>query len=161
MKQTIAFSLDKNEINRAIKELERFSDKFNENITRFIEKLSERGVEISKIQILSLGAIDTGQLLSSMRTMMYKEDNRGIVFTDCPWAAFVEFGTGVVGAENPHPTLPWAYDVNNHGNAGWVYWNDQENGFRWTKGMSSRPFMYNTAQQLLREAENIAREVFT
>ena len=85
------------------------------------------------------------------------------IYTDCDWAAFVEFGTGVVGKSNPHPDTGlanWKYDTNNHGEAGWWYFNDGE--WHWTKGMPSRPFMYETAQELrdMSVIMNIAKDVF-
>lgn len=69
-------------------------------------------------------------------------------------AMYVEYGTGIVGSENPHPH-PWIYDVNNHGEKGWFYPTTESdpnpnkhyyNGvlYAWTKGQRSRPFMYKT-----------------
>lgn len=76
------------------------------------------------------------------------------------YAMYVEFGTGIVGSRGkPHPKLSeqgWKYDVNQHGEAGWVYpsserdpnrnkWQDKNgNWFAWTKGQEARPFMYET-----------------
>jgi len=75
---------------------------------------------------------------------------------------YVEFGTGVRGLENQHPAVGngdvnWAYNTKGHGEQGWWYevsegnyknpitWRDKEGTLRaWTKGMPSRPFMYNT-----------------
>lgn len=75
------------------------------------------------------------------------------------YAMFVEFGTGVVGEDNPHPNPSmsnWIYDINEHGESGWWY-QSRENDpnptkyitksgqwLAWTKGMPSRPFMYLT-----------------
>lgn len=82
-----------------------------------------------------------------------KEENVGL---------YVEFGTGIVGSENQHPALEsgeakWGYDIKGHGESGWWYpakegnWRNPytfrgENGnlLAWTKGMPSRPFMYDT-----------------
>jgi len=71
---------------------------------------------------------------------------------------FVEYGTGMVGSRAGHPDASgsgWIYDVNSHGESGWWYpttANDKnptkketDDGFiAWTKGMRSRPFMYET-----------------
>ena len=86
-----------------------------------------------------------------------------VIYTDCPWAAYVEFGTGVVGEKSPHPNKSmagWKYDVNSHGEAGWYYFKDGE--WHWTNGMISRPFMYETGQQLrnMGVISRIAKEVF-
>lgn len=76
------------------------------------------------------------------------------IMADTDYAVYVEYGTGVVGSENPHPH-PWEYDVNGHGDKGWFYPTTEEdpnprkhtyNGqlYGWTKGQASRPFMYRT-----------------
>lgn len=75
-----------------------------------------------------------------------------------PYAQFVEFGTGIVGENNPHPEpIDWDYDTANHGSKGWWYPSDasdpnpyknvsKETGqvYAWTKGQRARPFMYLT-----------------
>jgi hypothetical protein len=77
-------------------------------------------------------------------------------------ALYVEFGTGIVGSQEQHPAVgngetKWGYDLKGHGESGWWYpakegnWRNRytfrgENGnlLAWTKGMPSRPFMYDT-----------------
>lgn len=54
-------------------------------------------------------------------------------------AIFVEYGTGIVGKNSPHP-VPWEYDINEHGDKGWVY--QDEDGWHWTKGMASKPYFW-------------------
>ena len=109
-------------------------------------------------------AVDTGELLESMQAQagdVIENGGEWIVFTDCPHAAFVEFGTGVTGSMNPHPDtslVGWRYDVNEHGDAGWFYFKDGE--WHWTKGMISRPFMYETGRDLKKLVSKTAKEVF-
>jgi hypothetical protein len=87
--------------------------------------------------------------------------NAGIIRAGAYYAVYVEFGTGVVGKQSPHPNPEgWQYDVNDHGDEGWVYYDDESGKFRWTKGFKSRPFMYNTARQLEKECAKIVKEVF-
>lgn len=159
-KKVIRTTLDTKELNRAIKELQAYKKDFIAKTKLFMSRLVEAGVEIARNEVIELGAFDSGQLANSFNgTVMYSDGkDKGIIITNCPWAAFVELGTGVVGADNPHPTMPWAYDVNNHGEAGWVYFNNGE--FHWTKGMPSKPFMYNTALELQRRIPEIARKVW-
>lgn len=85
------------------------------------------------------------------------------VYTNCPYAAYVEFGTGVIGENSPHPDTSiagWKYDINDHGEAGWIYFKDGKR--HWTNGMPARPFMFETAQYLsdMSVINHIAREVF-
>lgn len=70
-------------------------------------------------------------------------------------------GTGVVGAQNPNPnnSVPgWVYDVNEHGEAGWVYFKEKDGKYHWTKGIPSRPYMYDTAQILRDSIPDVAKE---
>ena len=93
----------------------------------------------------------------------------------CGYAVYVEFGTGIKGEGSPHPDtaiLGWKYDINQHGELGWWYPTDNadpnpykytaKNGttYAWTRGMPSRPFMYETAQMLRASVVPVARSVF-
>jgi len=167
----VKITLKWGEIDKAVKQLEEYKKTLPSKIEKLVKRLVDSGVDIAKAQIRLLDAVDTAELVNSIDGMMYVKGNKGVVFTDCPYAAFVEFGTGVVGKNNPHPTLPWAYDINNHGEGGWFYPTDESdpnphkhlyNGqwWGWTKGMPSRPFMYNTSVELRNKLEAIAKEVF-
>ena len=158
--QKITIQLSEESINAAIKELDKYKKELSQKATILVQKLVEAGVEIAKQEVLTLGAFDSGELASSLDGMMYTDGAHGIIFTNCGHAAFVEFGTGVVGAGSPHPTMPWAYDVNQRGEKGWVYYDEKQGRFRWTKGMPSRPYMYNTARQIEEKVVEIARDVF-
>jgi hypothetical protein len=48
--------------------------------------------------------------------------------------------------------------MNNHGDKGWLYYDERKGIYRWTKGFRSRPFMYNTARELERKCIEIAKE---
>lgn len=137
-----------------------------EKCEEFTRRLAEEGVAIAKANILSEEAIYTGELLNSMDFEPGDIVSNGAsyyIYTACPWAKFVEFGTGIVGSENSHPdtsVVGWKYDTNKHGKKGWHYFKD--GAWHWTQGMPSRPFMYNTASELrsMNTIANIAREVF-
>lgn len=140
-------------LDKAIKEIELLKKKIEERKKVLLEKLCERGAEIAREEC----PVDTGDLRSSIQHMV--EDIAGMVVATSGHAAYVEFGTGVVGSGSPHPTMPWAYDVNAHGFDGWWYMKNDE--LHWTAGMPARPFMYNTAKRLAEEAPEIAKEVFS
>ena len=148
-------------VDEAIRQLDEYEKKVQQNIAEFLVKLLEAGVDIARGKIIELDAIDSGELHSSIKYTLYKEGEKGLLFTDCQHACFVEFGTGIVGANDPHPTLPWEYDTNGHGDDGWYYYDDVQGRVRFTKGMPSRPFLFETAQEMERRAVEIAREVFS
>jgi phage gpG-like protein len=158
--QKITIQLSEESIKAAIKELRQYKVELSKKATILVQKLVDAGVEIAKQEVLTLGAFDSGELASSLDGMMYTDGAHGVIFTNCGHAAFVEFGTGVVGAGSPHPTMPWAYDVNQHGEKGWVYYDEKQGRFRWTKGMPSRPYMYLAAKQLEEKVAEIAKGVF-
>lgn len=159
-------------IDDAIRQLEEYEKKVQQNIEDFIKKLLESGVEIAKAQLVELDAIDTGELKNSLAYTLYKEDNKGIIFTDCKHAAFVEFGTGVAynggkSGDSLHPKggelgmTIGGYGKGKGGNEdGWYFYN-ADGVLCHTKGMVYRPFMFNTATELERQAVEIAREVFS
>jgi hypothetical protein len=154
-------------INDAIKEIELYKQDIIRKCGILAERLAHEGVVVSKMQIMAFPAIDTGELLESI-TMKPGEvifnGKKFYVYTDCPYAGFVEFGTGIVGESNPHPNpMPVngysKYDQNGHGDLGWFYPGD-DGKWHWTKGMPSRPFMYNTVNDLVYKVVAIAKEVF-
>ena len=158
-KTTIKFKLD--EIDYAIRKVEQFKTQFLDKCERLVKALTDEGVEIAKMQIKQLDAIDTGKLLSGIDGYFDIKSGVGIIKADTPYAIYVEFGTGVVGSQSPHPNPNgYRYDINAHGDKGWVYYDDGSGEFRWTKGFKSRPFMYNTARQLEKECAKISVEVF-
>ena len=160
-KTIIRLSLNEKDIDRAIKEVKRFKADFIEKCNRLVEALTDNGVEIAKVKVAELDAVFTGELMNSIEGYYSPTYNVGIIKAGAYYAAYVEFGTGVVGKSSSHPNPQgWQYDVNNHGDDGWVYYDDYSGKFRWTKGFKSRPFMYNTARELEKECARIAKEVF-
>ncbi|MBE7091736.1 MAG: HK97 gp10 family phage protein [Clostridiales bacterium] len=148
-------------IDDAIRQIEEYEKKVQEKIKEFLTRLLEDGANIAKAKIIELKAVESSELQDSFQYTLYKEGNKGIIFTDCSHACFVEFGTGVRGSASPHPTMPWAYDSNGHGEDGWYYYDTKQGRVRFTQGMPSRPFMYETARELEQKAVEIAREVFS
>lgn len=150
-------------IQNAIEELKRYQSELTYKCQLLAEKLAEKGVEIARVQIGEYDAVYTGELLASINSeqgAVIQHGAKWIIYTNCPWAKFVEFGTGIVGKENPYPIsiVGWKYDVNEHGEKGWFYFRDGE--WHWTKGLPSRPFMYNTANELRSIIVSTAKEVF-
>lgn len=158
---TIKFSLNTKDINRAIRQVERFKKSFIEKCNRLVEVLTDEGTEIAKLKVAELDAVYTGELMNSIEGYYSPSLQAGIIKAGAYYAIYVEFGTGVVGSQSPHPNPQgWQYDVNGHGDEGWVYYDDESGKFSWTRGFKSRPFMYNTARQLEKECKRIVEEVF-
>lgn len=160
-KTVIKFGLNPKDIDRAIKEIQQFKEEFLEKCNRLVEALTDQGVEIAKVQVAQLDAVYTRDLMNNIEGYYSPTYGVGIIKAGTYYAAFVEFGTGVVGSRSPHPNPQgWQYDTNAHGDEGWVYYDDYSGEFKWTKGFKSRPFMYNTARELESVCKRIATEVF-
>lgn len=131
-------------VDKAIAEIKAYRDHIVEAAQKLGQALVDDGVEIARMKITAMDAIETGELLGSIEGFF--DGRRGYIKTDSNHAAYVEYGTGIVGATNssiePKP-YGWQHDANNHGDLGWIY----QNG-RWTKGMPPRPFMWETWLEL-------------
>lgn len=159
-------------IEKAIKELNDYAKEVEQKTKLLVSNLTDLGADIARVKIVSLGAIYSGELLSSVSGYFSPLLNAGFVKVTNDHAAFVEFGTGVKGQSNPHTNgeylskAAWQYAVGGKifttqdGRVGWIYPTD-DGGFRFTEGMESRPFMYQTALELQREFPRIAQEVFS
>lgn len=163
-KKVFKADLSVSSIRNLQKQLQDYQKDLVKKCEEFVRRLAERGVEIAEMKITDYDAIYTGELLASINAEQGAVIQNGamwIVYTNCPWAKFVEFGTGIVGKNSPHPDtsiVGWKYDVNEHGEKGWFYFRDGE--WHWTKGLPSRPFMWETSLQLTQEIVKIAKEVF-
>ena len=162
-KHTISFSLSEKSINQAIRELEEYRKDFLRKCNELIRQLTEYGEEVAKLEVVQLGAFDTGNLHESIHGYFDPDVGIGFIRAECWYAVYVEFGTGVVGARHPHPNAGahgWVYDYNHHGDNGWIYFTGRDCQFHWTQGQPQSPFMYNTFRLLQQKARDIARDVF-
>lgn len=169
--KTITVRLDPASVAEAIKELEQYKKDVENKARLFVQRLTDYGAEIARIKIVGLGAYYSGELLSGVDGYYSPTLNAGFVRVTSDHVAFVEFGTGVKGQASPHKNgeylskAAWQYATGakifttKDGRVGWIYPTD-DGGFRFTEGMQSRPFMYETALELQREFPRIAREVF-
>lgn len=78
---------------------------------------------------------------------------------------YKEFGTGIVGSNNPHMAeylaeVGWKYDVNEHGEKGWVY--PKEDGtYAWTKGIPAQKKFYKAMRRMEKALPEIAKNEFS
>lgn len=154
----ISFDLSKESINRArvkIKEALRTEDN-EEYINDVLEQAKQYAIEkLNDMRIY--GDTDYANVISGMQIQKYNPHTKTAAFKVGEIGLYVEFGTGVVGSRTPHSLMSsMSYDANGHGDKGWWYptdesdpnphkWTDPNGVLRaWTRGMPSRPFMYET-----------------
>lgn len=144
---TIRVSLNSKSIDEAIKQVEAYKKKVEKLAENVVHTAVEMGVETAKDLAMYMNAYDSGELVNGI-VAEYDDPTHGRIVSTAPHSAFVEMGTGIVGKQNPGNSIPgWQYDVNEHGEEGW--WYVGKDGKRhWTKGMPSRPYMYETAKML-------------
>lgn len=164
IRKTIHVELTAQGLAKAIREIEQFKRQLKAWCDDLVRALTEEGVKTAKMNVMHMNAVYTGELEDSIEGVFFPQEGKGIIFTDVPYALYVEYGTGIVGMESPHPEpegAEWKYDIHNHGEKGWVYYlkADNVNQFRWTKGVASRPFMYETLRWLEQNADDIASGV--
>lgn len=164
--------LDPKSIDKAIKELNKYKKEVENKTVTLVQRLTDLGANLVRVKIVEMGAYATGELLSGVDGYFSPTLNAGFIRVTSDHVAFVEFGTGVVGQQNPHKSgeylslASWGYATGGKifttkdGRVGWIYPTD-EGGFRFTEGMPSRPFMYETALELERQYMQIAKEVFS
>lgn len=102
----------------------------------------------------------TDELINSIQISEYLA-NSIRVYTENVYAYYVEYGTGVIGAENAHPKSSeagWTYDKNGHGEEGWVY-KVGDNEYYWTQGEEAHQFMYRAFEDLKEHSEEIIIKV--
>ncbi len=174
--KVIKADLSSSGLDSLYKEVREYQRALVKRCDSFVKMLVEEGVRYAK----ALVPVDTGQTLMRIEGRYDPSSNKGKIWVDSEYAVFIEFGTGVIGMQNPHPDPGnWVYDTNNHGESGWwypikdagVYERLEAKGvpvrknaegamFGWTKGMESRPFMYETAKYLADLAMEKARVYF-
>ena len=152
--KNIDITLTPESLQKAIDEVEKFQKDLSHALAELASRLMEQGVEVAKMEIAQMHAVYTGDMYDNTYGFYNWNTHTGVIIVDVPYAVYVEYGTGIVGAWNPHPQageLGINYGVN-HGYEGWVYKGD-DGKFHWTQGMPARPFMYNTLRDLEVEAE--------
>lgn len=174
MKHTITLKLSVNGVNDAIRQIKEYQSDTQERTKLLAEKLADIGKDEAKLLV----PVMTSALKESIDTTIVEEDSNGATYAvvaNSGYAKFVEFGTGIKGENNPHELAEqfgWEYDVNSHGEAGWWYPSSESDPnphkrigndgktYAWTKGMPSRPFMYETIQDLQDKVVDVAKEIF-
>ncbi|MCM1167705.1 MAG: hypothetical protein NC299_17150 [Lachnospiraceae bacterium] len=159
MKITVKLSAES--LRKAAAEVRAYKARIEKLAAELTAELAAQGAQIALVEAGNIRM--TGTLLSSIVSEF--NGNFGFVKCKCGYAVYVEFGTGVVGKAKKHPDISivgWSYDVNSHGELGWWYPTTETDPnpykrkgkdgkmYAWTKGMPSRPFMYNTARELRR-----------
>jgi hypothetical protein len=139
--------IDFDHIEKGIKDLEKYTRGMEQAVDDAMREL--QGKMSNHMSELASGyGLDESKLVKTQYFDAYNDVLE--VGYDSEYAGYVEYGTGIVGASNPHPNpSEWedfmGYDVNGHGDEGWKYI-DANGKLRWTAGQPSRPIVYKTGK---------------
>jgi len=136
------------------------------NLPAIADEICRRLGEVGVATAVEVVPVDTGQLAGSIG-LLRRGPRDYLVVADGEYAAFVEFGTGVVGSGTYPGELPdgwrydvrwspWAHDVDDP--SAW-YYVDQDGVRHKTRGQQASGFMASAAEEMRRKAVAIAREV--
>lgn len=159
---------------QTLAEIERYKKELKRKCQEFVERVGKLGIETAKTYIgaYSIPSEVIGEIYLEKGDVVVSDGSIKIIVGN-DTALFWEYGTGIVGEQNPHiDTSSWEYDIHGHRDKGWVYTGGSQTAFSWevadgvyqTRGMPSQPFMALTYNALLNykfsEIVSIAKEVF-
>lgn len=163
MKLQIGLSTDS--VRNAITQLQNYRRSFEKKCNLLLMKLAEIGVEAAVAVVRE----DTGTLASSIH-FERSGDSEYLVVADCEYAAFVEFGTGVVGEGTYNGQLPvgWGYNEQRTPAAHdrddptiWYYIDPESGGVASTRGQTANGFMLAAGEEMRQSILRVAKEVFS
>ena len=169
---TIEFELNKQSIDKAIRQLRAYKKRIEKRTDELISVMCQEGERYARV---ALTHIDTGDTLNSI--IGYRDGDKGIIQAG-GHAIWIEFGTGVKGKQSPHPSSDWLgkqnwqYAVGKfirkrpNGLIGWYYPTDEfdENGnpiYAFTQGLESNHFLFDACVKLEMNFKENAKKVFS
>lgn len=171
-KKVISFGLSVTEINRAIREVEKFKQDFEKKVEIYRRRIAD--AIAADAQFSFNGAVLNDVVKGSTRapSVSVSVEERGgitVVVADGEDAVWVEFGAGVhhngsVGTSpNPYGS-ELGFTIGSYGKGygkaqAWGYY-DENDQLVITRGTPASMPMYNAAQTVAKEAIKIAKEVF-
>lgn len=164
MKKTIIkCTLDRRDINRAIKELKAFKQEFLKKEKRLLEGLAEIGLKEASVRFTT--AIYDGTNDVSVR--LDGENDRYVITAEGETVAFIEFGAGVyhnTGEPYPNPRPQGIVGIGEYGKGrgkqkAWGYLNDN-NEVVITRGNPAAMPMWYASEEIKNSILRVVKEVF-
>ena len=171
-KTTIRFGLSESEITEAIREVEKFKQEFQRKVDLYRKRIAEEIANQASLNFSSSVMDDVINGSPRKPDVTVSFSDRGaisVVVADGEDAVWCEFGAGVYhnGSVGSSPN-PYGNDLgftigsygDGHGKqTAWGYY-DEGGELVITRGTPASMPMYNAAQEIMRKAIEIAREVF-
>lgn len=152
IKNKFVMNLSLNSIEEYQKYLEKKQKDLSKKATNIVKEVSKIGLENNYKSTETLPIENNGSVISGgIRTTEEKD-------------TYKEFGTGIVGSNNPHieeflAEVGWKYDINEHGEKGWIY-PKGDGTYGWTKGLPAEKKFYEAMKRIEESLPIIAKEEF-
>lgn len=159
----LSISLSEQSVDSAIRQLQRYLDSLEAKTDELCARLAEECADAARAN----APVDTGWLQAGI-SVEKRGDASYEVVSEGEYAAFVEFGTGVVGQGTYPGELPagYGYDERRTPSAhdpmdpeAWFYY-DRYGVRRRTKGHAAQPYMLDSAEYARSLVAETAKEVF-
>lgn len=126
----------------SIKGIDTLTQRFNSIANIELRDAVNKAVKLVHGQAKALAPADTGLLRESihMEVKNAGDEVQGRVFTNCEYAAYVEFGTGITG-DGTYPYKVKGLNLK-YRDKGWAYFDEDKGEWIYTKGQVAQPYMY-------------------
>lgn len=139
---------DEDSINNAISRMRKLEKRIYEVQRRFIirslEWIRDRANELLRERVYNFP--NTANIKDGWKIEQLSKDDWRLV-NENPLAGYVEFGVGLTGELSPHKSageVNYQYDVNNHGEKGWNWYNEDIGvGMKGFTGYKGKSFLYD------------------
>lgn len=133
-------NLDLSSLEKYKSTLEKYKSKIPTAVGEAVKKTSEEGLKdnFEATEIIPV-EIDNSKVTGGIIDKDVKDKYR-------------EYGTGIVGSNNPHideelAKTGWQYDINGHGESGWVF-KDSTGNFWITRGQVAQKKFYEASKRM-------------
>ena len=156
-------NLSVNSLDNLLSSLKEYRDKVSSLPSVIVDTMTNRAEQ--KIEE-KLNTVTDKDGNVDARAGSYQFGNSGFAFLEGSQAGYLEFGTGVMGEQNSHPLAAengWEYGsgekifTTKDGKIGWVYRESGTGKWIFTEGIAAQRIVYDTAQEISKEAEEVAK----
>lgn len=165
----ITVELNKKSIDKAIKDIEKYTKSIDDKIKQLLTSLAEIGIDTAKVTYSQGIVLHQNDLPKVQESPIWVDDNHLQIQASGESILFIEFGAGIyyntpVGT-SPHPKgAELGYTIGGYGKGkgakkGWYYpiGNDS---YQFTHGTPSVPAMYEASKVMRQQITEKAKEIF-
>lgn len=117
----------------------------SEETQKAVEEALKDGIAVILQHAEENCPVGTGELKRSLSVEVYPKEAEAVIYTNCEYAPYVEFGTGIYATQGGGRETPWVYP----------YIKDGEQKFATTRGQAPNPFLGKALRQSKKEIMDI------